>query len=389
MTTRDYEELGEYTNTGELFVRERLAGPGTAALFSDGNPSGVLSGERWQLAIDITTGVVWQNTDGAKAWIEYLSNVVVNGLGFVFGTGIDGDAVFDGSATVLGIVPTSGVYRLARPYLFRNLSVSSGVVIACDGYPVAVSKTLSGSGFISNNGNDAIGAAAGLARAGTILTGGLAGGAGGLNATGGAAPGTVQGPSFYSTANAAGGAPTNGTPGQAGGTCHGGGGGMGGSGSAGGAGGTITMQTVPTRYDWMLTRSLLDGRYNTGAAYPGATGGGGGGAAASGGVNGQGGGGGGAAGWLSLAARYSTFTGIIEANGGAGAGTVQGKGAGGGGGGGGMVMGVIGGGVMPTFRALGGAGGVGVNLGGTTGTVGGNGGAGGAGFLNVVRLNEP
>lgn len=69
--TRAYTELGDYTTAGELFVRQKATGPGIAALFVEGDPNGVVTGVFTQLAVDTTTGNVWQNTDDGTTWVLF------------------------------------------------------------------------------------------------------------------------------------------------------------------------------------------------------------------------------------------------------------------------------------------------------------------------------
>jgi len=69
--TRPYAELGDYVTAGELFCREKLSGPGVAALFVNGDPNAVITGVAGQLAIDTLTGNVWQNTTSAMVWVAF------------------------------------------------------------------------------------------------------------------------------------------------------------------------------------------------------------------------------------------------------------------------------------------------------------------------------
>jgi hypothetical protein len=110
-----------------------------------------------------------------------------------FGTGVDGPAVFDGTSTVLGIVPVDDVYTLNKDIFVTDFTVNSGITVVTAGYRVYASGTLTvnGTGVIHNNGSDGAdgitgGAAGAGGLAGTML-GGSAGGNGSSGAGAGAA----------------------------------------------------------------------------------------------------------------------------------------------------------------------------------------------------------
>ncbi len=47
----------------------------------------------------------------------------------IFGEGVDGSATFDGTTTVLSLVPSSSVYKLVKDIYCTNLVVNSGVTL--------------------------------------------------------------------------------------------------------------------------------------------------------------------------------------------------------------------------------------------------------------------
>jgi hypothetical protein len=117
----------------------------------------------------------------------------------IYGTGADGNADFDGTSTVLGLVPSSSVYSLTADIFCNNLTVRSGVRVAPNGYRIFVKNIL------QMENNSTIGFTTGYSTAGSIMQGGaastavthsLGGSATGFTAT---APTAAQGGSKYYT----------------------------------------------------------------------------------------------------------------------------------------------------------------------------------------------
>lgn len=197
---------------------------------------------------------------------------------------------------------------------FTNLTIDPGVTLTTNGYRIFVSGILTINGSIVNNGNNAIGAAAGAGLANGDLQGSAGGGAGGVGA---GANGVASGNS---------------------------GGGSGGNGGASGvplAGGIGGIATAPPSNNGGIPR------WYSQATYGAATGavalltyllGGAGGASGGGDGVSAGGGGGGGGGVMSINARQLVNNGVISANGGNGAAGVGGNAGGGGGGGGGIIF---------------------------------------------------
>lgn len=257
------------------------------------------------------------------------------GLFSPYGTGLDGDLVFDGTTTVVvqdyagsgaqNIVPASSVYTITFPIAGRNITLGAGVTLAMgQGCTLYVSDTLicpTGQAVIHADGN------AGLA-----------------NGTAGAAR-----PAQQSPIGAAGGAGNTGAGSQAGAPggdnqmmiSGGGAGGLGPSGAGGGGYGAGVWTNQTNRFQLgrsteMHFQALV--RADRAAASPvylvGSSGGGGGGGD---GTN-KGGGGGGGAGVLIVNARRIVGNIVFRANGGNGGSPTTGNAGGGGGGSGGLVL---------------------------------------------------
>jgi hypothetical protein len=289
----------------------------------------------------ITLGEVWRNilTDngsiGSLVDITSMDNILhvfehgmFRATAGCYGYGNDGKVTFDGTAVVLGLTPSTGVYTLTRDiYLASGSVITSAATITTAGFRIFCQGILTNNGTIRSNGNAAAANTAGalLSYAGTIsnTTVGTAGAAGGT------------------------GAGTAGTNGGANGL-----GGVGGAGgnnasvpNAGGAGGTITapLATVEGPYSADLA---VKARVIGTTAFALLQGGAGGGAGGGDGTNLSGGGGGGG-GIIVVAAKTLVGTGTISAQGGAGgAANATGTPSGGGGGGGGCII-IISTSVMP------------------------------------------
>jgi hypothetical protein len=272
------------------------------------------------------------------------------------GDGSDGSPTFDGSTTVLGMVPVANVYTMLRDYFFDAPIVNVGVTVKTAGFSGVCKGVCTLNGIIERNGNAAANSTgAGPGTPAAALTGGRlpggAGGATGMNSNGaGQAAGNVTGcPQGYTTS--------------------GGTGGTGGA-NAGGLGGTCTEAAAGSN-GWRMAFSAMQGRNLTFSALALGGGGGSGGCSAFGSPSGAGGGSGA---WLTWGALSFAGTGSIQARGGAGGNAHAGGGnAGGGGGGkGGIAVVVYVTGTAPTISVIGGAGGTGAGTG-TAGAAGGDG----------------
>jgi len=105
----------------------------------------------------------WQ-WDGS-VWNAYFNESVDS----VYGTGADGDAVLDGSTTILSMSPSSSVYSMTRDIYFNDLTINANVRLAPNGYRIFVKGTLKFAGT-----NATIGYTAGFSTAGSIAQGGAA-----------------------------------------------------------------------------------------------------------------------------------------------------------------------------------------------------------------------
>jgi len=133
----------------------------------------------------------WQ-WDGA-VWNAYFNEAVDS----VYGTGADGDAVLDGTTTVLSMAPSSSVYSMTTDMYFNDLTLGNSVRLAPNGYRIFVKGTLRfGTSSI-------VGFTTGYATSGSIMQGGaaatavthsLGGSATGFTAT---APHSTMGGSAY------------------------------------------------------------------------------------------------------------------------------------------------------------------------------------------------
>jgi hypothetical protein len=301
--------------------------------------------------------------DGQRLQRVGTSLVGVAMLSALFGDGSDGAVTFDGSATVLGLVPSGGVYTLTSDiFLADGSSITNAATIKGGGFVIYCNGLLTHDGVAHADGNAASGATAGAglggASTGTLWNNGSGAGAAGRSTTG-------------SGSNAGG--VTN-CPLGAGG--NGGGDGT----HSGGNGATATAPSATLGSHKSLMWSLLNCRYITAAASaslqaPGLGPGGGSGACdISGGGTATSGGGGGGAAILAIRARRLAGSGTIRANGGRGGDAVQsgaGKAGGGGGGSGGFVdIITTSTSVSVTTQANGGSGGSGAGTGGASGTSG-------------------
>jgi hypothetical protein len=317
-----------------------------------------------------------------------------------FGTGTDGSLTFNGTSTVLGLVPSSSTYTMTRSIYASSMTINTGVTIKSAGYQIFVNGTLTNNGTISNNGVSGVSTGAGTgapagyypssSNGGASDTAGSGGGSGGLPAPWGATDSSNNGGAGGTTPNGAGSAGTTPSVAFRGGGGGGGGANSGTTGDVGHAGGTITVSTSK-----LGPLSLL---MDNGGIYfvPSFTAmtcgsGGGGGGSWAGAGSGVAGGGGGGAGICYVAAQTISGTGSITSNGGNGGnGTSGGSstgGAGGGGGGGGYIVWVKYS-TMPgtqTITANGGTGGSGGTS--TSNGAGASGGAGSNGYAFKINLS--
>jgi hypothetical protein len=287
-------------------------------------------------AIGAATGPVGDTTHSPSVTIDAKGRVTAltsNAIAFpavpvssVYGDGSDGTRTYDGTTTILGVVPSpnsavNGVYTLTRDIFLAAGTLNSGITIITNGFRIFCSGTFTNNGTIQWNGKPGSGATAGAAvsnTAGTLQHGAAA-----------AAPGTAGG----NGGTAAGSAGTSNTN-----QGFGASGGVGGTGTSGGGGaaGTATAQTAAFSPPRSLLAALGATAWSdTGwVRSAGGSGGGGGG----GDTTNSGGGGGGGGGIVALYIQTLAGTGVVQARGGNGVTPALGNTGGGGGGGGGYIV---------------------------------------------------
>jgi hypothetical protein len=118
----------------------------------------------------------------------------------IYGTAVDGSVVFDGTTTILSMVPSSSVYSMTRDIYCYNLTLNDSVRLAPNGYRIFVknlltlgnASTIGYTGGYSTDGSIKQGAAATVSV--THSLGGSGTGAGAGTAT---APTSATGGSTY------------------------------------------------------------------------------------------------------------------------------------------------------------------------------------------------
>ena len=74
-------------------------------------------------------------------------------FGGTFGDGSDGAVTLDGTTTISGFgAPSSSIYTLSRDVYCASLAINSGVTVKPAGYRIFVNGAITGTGTISNNG---------------------------------------------------------------------------------------------------------------------------------------------------------------------------------------------------------------------------------------------
>jgi hypothetical protein len=84
----------------------------------------------------------------------------------IYGTGVDGNAVLDGSTTILGMTPSSSRYTMTSDLYFHNLTLNANIHLQTNGFRLFVKNQLN-----MANGSR-IGFTTGFATAGSIAQGG-------------------------------------------------------------------------------------------------------------------------------------------------------------------------------------------------------------------------
>jgi hypothetical protein len=298
------------------------ANPGIArsVVVASGTPATCTAGQ-----VVFVTGVGIYECTATNTWSQLASGGSAITATAIFGDGSDGAQTFDGTTTILGLVPSASTYTLTRDIYLASSTINNGVTILTAGFKIFCNGTLTNNGTIQANGQAGSAGGAGVTAGSATFTGSSgSGGTGGNNAVGNS--GTNSSSTF---------APNIGAVGGAGGAAT----------NAGGAAGIIltpaaTMGNVHG-LPQALSGSALTTVDNASAirSFSGGTGGGGGGSSAVTATGGTGGAGGFIVGIY--AKTLNNGSGTIEALGGAGAagsGTALNAGGGGGGGGGVVIL---------------------------------------------------
>ncbi len=279
----------------------------------------------------------------------------------IFGDGSDGSVTFDGSTTILGMVPSGNVYTMTRDIFCTNITINNSVFLKPAGHMIFATGTLTVGGTLSAVGANGVNGTAGTTQAADGFGVGGAGGAGGAGVSDGTIRGSIAGKSgglggtggtSAGTAGTAGVAETFGVSASSGGAGGAGGAGenLGGSQLAGGASGAGGATTYVSKIASLAKASApyVAGNFIGAIGGAGSAGGGGGGNGATTPASfaGAGGGGGSGAngGQILVFAKIVANSFAISANGGNGGvggaggnatGGSGGRNAAGGGGGGG------------------------------------------------------
>jgi hypothetical protein len=347
------------------------------------------------------------NVSDAIGWAQ-ITPAIYNAQGGIFGTGIDGNLVFDGVSAVLGVSPVAGVYAMPVDINAISCTIVGGVTVQMLRFRMFAQGLLLNDGTVDASGGNGTGlgaAVAGAAPGGIAMggasntnrllsvpgagAGGAVGGTGTLGGNGSVMPFTTVITGGTGGAGVANGLGNNG--GTPAGFYAGGGAGGGSGGGAGGNGGAgAATQALPPSYGKPQFSEILRGQSLPAAgsnAFNFWGGGGGGGSTAF-----QGGGAGGGAGGAQLIVMGATVGGggvfrTKGGNGGNGNHTVAVGGANGGAGGGGGGMLTVGFNQMYGTWGTDVTGGTGGTGGTNGGNVGGNGGNGGSGRAFVYPLS--
>lgn len=310
------------------------------------NASGIATGTTRTLAAPNASGTLALTADVATETTRATSAEASIALG-VYGDGSDGTVNFDGTTTVLGLVPAGGAYSMLRDlYLADGSQISSTAILNPKGWRIYCQGTftIGASAKLVQNGNAAVGKTGGVGYPSqtVALSGGGVGGTGAAGANG-TAPAAVT--SSLTTVTAA----------KGGGTSAG-------TGNGATAANTASLAVVhgsPKNLGQAM--SMKSNASSSATSFAGGIGGN----AGDGLSTGIGGGGGGAGGIIWMAVQNLVNNGQINVIGGAGgAGTVAVAGGGGGGSGGAIVL-IYHTITLGTTNVSGGAGGAAFSTGGT------------------------
>ncbi|HEX7963201.1 MAG TPA: glycosyl hydrolase family 28-related protein [Candidatus Saccharimonadales bacterium] len=296
-----------YTMLGDISADSVLLANGIHANGIQRNPGNTLANLSDMQLGTLSDGQTIAYNASSGMWINTNAPHGTFALG-TFGDGSDGAAALDGTTTVQWASLAGSTYTMTRDALVTSLTISSGITLRCSSFRLYSTGTITNSGTIDANGNDATGSVATPATTQSALGGGQLGGAGNTAA---------------------------GSQGNIGGF----GVGRGGAGGNGAAGAGGAQQSPRSSVNWMLrnAQACLSGAVGFAAATFVVSGGSGGSGGGGDGTN-KGGAGGSGGALIIIFARTFINTGVLTARGGNGFAPTVGNCGGGGGGGGGAVL---------------------------------------------------
>jgi hypothetical protein len=182
LNTVEYSNISGLPSLGSLAVMNGLSlGSITNVLLSNVTENNLL-------AYDSSSGK-WVNTaDITVNSLTVTGSIVTNQSSAFYGDGSDGAIDFDGTNDYPNFATFNGsdTYTLTRDIYASTLNVAFFVYLKTGGYRIFVSDTLVNTGYIHNNGNDAVNNTLGTGGAGGFFKAGANGVAGLGTATGGA-----------------------------------------------------------------------------------------------------------------------------------------------------------------------------------------------------------
>lgn len=135
-------------------------------------------------------GYLDRRIDDAFANIVKTSGTGGVGGQTLYGAGIDGAIVLNGTTQFLFATLSGSIYTLTRNVWATNLTINAGITLKLAGFAIICNGTLQNDGTIHSDGNDASGSTAGTGSGGGYFLGGTNGGAG-IASGGAAGPGAI------------------------------------------------------------------------------------------------------------------------------------------------------------------------------------------------------
>jgi hypothetical protein len=177
--------------TGQYFAPSGLTGATAASRYVGGTASGAPTSGTFatgDFVID-QSGLIWICTAAGSPGTWTLA--APGALG-VFGDGSDGAVTFDGSTTVLGLVPSGSKYTMTRDIQCTAVTINNAVTIQPHGYRIFCRGTVTNNGTIRDDGINASSATGAASTGSGTLASGRSGGTG-ATTNGGNAPNSCMG----------------------------------------------------------------------------------------------------------------------------------------------------------------------------------------------------